>query len=80
MGPRETIEFRLGVQPRFYSYPSGAYDDKAIAVIKSAGYWAGLTIEQGMTHRTSGLFELQRIRVEGRDTVDDLAAKLEYDW
>ena len=80
LGPSETIEYNLGERPRFYSYPSGQYDKKAIEVIRSAGYWAGLTIHQGMTHSSQRLFELQRIRVRGSHSAEDLATLLNLDW
>ncbi len=80
LGPSETIEYNLGERPRFYSYPSGQYDEKAIEVIRSAGYWAGLTIHQGMTHSSQRLFELQRIRVRGSHSAQDLAVLLSLDW
>ena len=80
LGPRETIQYNLGEEPRFYSYPSGAYDEKAIAVIHSAGYWAGLTTHQGATHSSQRLFELKRIRVRGTHSAEDLAKLLALDW
>lgn len=80
LGPRETIEYNLGEQPRFYSYPSGTYDEEAIAVIHSAGYWAGLTTHQGATHSSQHLFELKRIRVRGTHRAEDLATLLALDW
>ncbi|MCC7352720.1 MAG: polysaccharide deacetylase family protein [Anaerolineae bacterium] len=80
LGPSETIAYNLGEQPRFYSYPSGQYDKKAVEVIRSAGYWAGLTVHQGMTHSSQRLYELQRIRIRGAHSAEDLARLLSLDW
>jgi peptidoglycan/xylan/chitin deacetylase (PgdA/CDA1 family) len=50
LGSLETIEYELGVRPRFVSYPAGDYDQNTIDVFRSANYWAGVTTEQGATH------------------------------
>ncbi len=80
LGSMETIQFELGVAPRFVSYPAGEYDDATIDVFRSAGYVAGLTTKQGDLHRSDDLFRLQRIRVRNTTTAADLLALLETDW
>jgi len=80
VGPQEIIEARIHHQPRFFCYPSGEYDDSVIAILKSAYFWGAVTIEQGTLHTTEGLFEIQRIRTKGADTLEDFVAKLEWDW
>ena len=74
------IESRVGITPRFFSYPSGRYDDQAIAVIHSANFWGGVTTHQGTVQRSDRPFELMRVRVRGSYTVDDLARLLSLDW
>lgn len=80
LGSKEAIEYYLGITPRFVAYPSGRYDDQTIAVFRSAHFWAGLTITQGTEQRSDRLFELQRIRVRGQYTADDLDTLLHLDW
>ena len=80
VGPKEAIEARTGQTVRFFSYPSGSYDDLTIAVLRSAYFWGAVTTEQGATHASDGLFELQRIRVRGRHTLEDLAELITSDW
>ncbi len=80
LGSLETIQYELGVRPRFVAYPGGAYDADTIRIFHSAGYWAGLTTIQGATHSTDNLFELRRVRVRGSTTPDDLARMLDLDW
>ena len=65
LGSMETIEYELGVRPRFVSYPAGDYDQATIDIFHSANYWAGLTTVQGATHNNQNLFELHRVRVRG---------------
>ena len=80
LGSKEAIEAQLGQPPRWVAYPSGKYDARAIAVFRSAGFWGGLTTQQGAEHTLDGIFELQRIRVRGSHTVEDLARLLTLEW
>jgi peptidoglycan/xylan/chitin deacetylase (PgdA/CDA1 family) len=80
LGGMEAIQEHLGYHPRWISYPAGSYDARTKAVYKSAHYWGGLSTEQGMTHTTDRIFDLQRVRVRGSHTANDLAALLQLDW
>jgi peptidoglycan/xylan/chitin deacetylase (PgdA/CDA1 family) len=80
LGSKEAIEQHLGYQPRWVAYPSGEYDARTIAVFRSAGYWGGLTIDQGTEHSLDKIFELKRIRVRGSHTDADLAKLLALQW
>jgi peptidoglycan/xylan/chitin deacetylase (PgdA/CDA1 family) len=80
LGSLETIEFELGVRPRFISYPTGAFDEKTIEIFQSAHYWAGVTTIQGATHQSDELFELRRVRVRGTHDADELLRLLSVDW
>jgi peptidoglycan/xylan/chitin deacetylase (PgdA/CDA1 family) len=80
LGGKEALEEHLGQHPRWISYPAGQYDDRTIAVYESAGYWGGLTTQQGATHTLDGIFELKRVRVRGSHTAADLGRLLELDW
>ena len=52
----------------------------AMDIFKSADYWAGLTTIQGATHDSADLFELNRVRVRGTTTPDELSRLLALDW
>ena len=80
LGSLETLQYELGVRPRFISYPAGDYDQRTIDVFKSANYWGGLTTEQGSEQSSERPFELERIRVRATTTPDDLIRYLEADW
>lgn len=80
LGSLETIEYELGVRPRFVSYPAGEYDQRTIDIFHSANYWAGFTTRQGATLDNAQPFELPRIRVRGDTTPDDLIRLLSLDW
>lgn len=78
LGAKEAIEARTHEPVRFFCYPSGKYDEQVIRVLHSAHYWAAVTVNPGATHRSDALFELDRVRVHGADSVAQLAAALEY--
>lgn len=80
LGSKEAIAARLGQTPRWVAYPSGKYDAQAIAVFRSAGFWGGVTTQQGVEHSLDEIFELRRVRVRGSHTAADLARLLEMDW
>ncbi len=80
LGGAEAIQEHLGYHPRWIAYPSGHYDARTIKVYHSAGYWGGLTTHQGATHTSDGVFELERVRVRGSHTPEDLGALLALDW
>lgn len=76
----ETIQDRIGIRPRFVSYPAGEYDTETITMFQSAGYWAALTTVQGATHSSDKLFELRRVRIRNTTTPDELIRLLQVDW
>jgi peptidoglycan/xylan/chitin deacetylase (PgdA/CDA1 family) len=80
LGSLETLQYELGVRPRFISYPAGDYDQRTIDVFKSANYWGGLTTEQGSEQSSDHPFELERIRVRDTTTPDDLIRYMAADW
>jgi peptidoglycan/xylan/chitin deacetylase (PgdA/CDA1 family) len=80
LGSLETLEYELGVRPRFISYPAGDYDERTIDIFHSANYWGGLTTTQGATQSSDRPFEMERIRVRNTTTPDDLIRYLTADW
>lgn len=80
LAPKEAIEARTGQTPRFFSYPSGRYDQQTVAVLKSAYFWGAVVTEQGATHSSEDLFGLTRVRVRGEYTLEDFAELMNYDW
>lgn len=80
VGSQEAIAERIGEPVRFFSYPAGSYDQQVIDLLKSAGFWAAVTTRQGALHNPETLFELERIRMRGDDTLEQFIAKLNYNW
>lgn len=71
LGSKEAIEARTHEPVRFFSYPSGQYDELAMQVLRSAGYWAAVTVEPGSLQSSERSFELRRVRVRGRYDLED---------
>lgn len=78
LGSKEAIQNGAGITPRFFSYPSGKYDENTIAVLKSANYWGAVTVRQGALQSSDRPFELQRIRIHGNYGVEELDWVLKY--
>lgn len=79
LGIQEAIHYHTGRLPRFFAYPSGQYDANVIAVLKSAGYWGAVTTDWGKEHTLEDMFEMERVRVRGSDTLGSFIEKLEDD-
>ncbi len=80
LGSLETLQFELGVRPRFVSYPAGDYDANTMRIFSSAGYLAGVTTNPGATQSSSEPFELPRVRVHSTTTANQLSVLLTMDW
>ena len=75
LGSRQTLEAH-GIEPRFFSYPFGFYDDEVIKVLRSAHFWGAVTTEPGVIQSSDSLFTLKRIRVNGTESLEKLVAKI----
>jgi peptidoglycan/xylan/chitin deacetylase (PgdA/CDA1 family) len=78
LGSKEAIQNGAGITPRFFSYPSGKYDENVIAILASAHYWGAVTVKQGVHQSSDAPFELQRIRIHGHYGTDELDWVLKY--
>ena len=71
LGSKEAIEARTHEPVRFFSYPSGQYDQQVVNVLRSAAYWGAVTVDAGSLQSSERPFELRRIRVRGRYGLKD---------
>lgn len=74
-GSRMSIQRRFHVPVNFFCYPAGRYDATVITAVQAAGFLGATTTNFGLA-RPSDLFTLDRVRVNGSDGVESLAAKL----
>jgi len=80
IGSKQAIEERTGKTCRFFCYPSGQYDAQVVDVLRSANFWGAVTVQAGVMHTSSGMFDLARIRVRGSDSLDTFIKKLNLDY
>ncbi|MFB0533483.1 MAG: polysaccharide deacetylase family protein [Anaerolineae bacterium] len=80
LGSKEAIEARIQQPVRFFSYPSGRYDEQVVNVLHSANFWGAVTTEAGTDQSSQWPFKLRRIRVQGNDNLNTFALKLNLDW
>lgn len=61
---RSTLIEKLGVQPKVFSYPRGAYDSTSIKCLRDAGFKYGLSLHQGGNTSESSHMHLKRLTVQ----------------
>jgi peptidoglycan/xylan/chitin deacetylase (PgdA/CDA1 family) len=61
-GSRRLLQRRFDVPVDFFCYPSGRFNDAAVASVRSAGYRGAITTESGLGRRSEP-YTLARIRV-----------------
>jgi peptidoglycan/xylan/chitin deacetylase (PgdA/CDA1 family) len=60
---RELIRERLGLEPAYFAYPYGDFDEQAVEVVSRAGFRAAVTVEEVVCTAESSRFLLPRITV-----------------
>lgn len=63
LGSQETIAAHIGYTPRYFSYPSGRYDEDSIAVLDELDFWGAVTTASGKWHGFDDRYEWTRLRV-----------------
>ena len=77
LGSMQTVQAHIDRQPRYFSYPSGLYDQQVIEYLKELGFWGAVTTEFGLKHDFLNSFTWKRVRVSGNTTIDVLAKYLD---
>jgi peptidoglycan/xylan/chitin deacetylase (PgdA/CDA1 family) len=75
-GSKAVLEEKLGRAVDFYCYPSGRYTAQTVSILAGNGYRGAVSTANGATQRADGLFDLQRIRIRGSDTLEQFANKV----
>jgi peptidoglycan/xylan/chitin deacetylase (PgdA/CDA1 family) len=75
-GSRLAIQRDFGVPVDVFCYPSGRFDPAVIRAVRRAGYLAATTTDGGVSSPGEGLYELDRIRVDGGETLAAFASSL----
>ncbi|HVE67442.1 MAG TPA: polysaccharide deacetylase family protein [Solirubrobacteraceae bacterium] len=74
---REELRRTYGVPVNFFCYPAGRTDARVVEAVRAAGYLGATTTVDGLASPDQPPYELRRIRVNGSDGVEGLAANLQ---
>ncbi len=73
---KKTLETRLNKPVVTFAYPFGEYNSVVLDLVKQAGFDSAVTIDPGYRQRADKIYQLQRIRISYKETMDDLQKKL----
>lgn len=71
LGSQETIAAHIGYTPRFFSYPSGRYDEDTIDILQELEYWGAVTTAGGKWHSFTERYRWPRLRVRHTTTMPE---------
>lgn len=75
---RQEIIRQTGKDPRYFAYPTGAYNQNIEDLVRKAGYKAAFTIEYGQASADSDLYAVPRIPIfKGQKTFRSFLFRLE---
>ena len=63
---RAIVQRATGIVPECFAYPYGLWDSRVRALVRSAGYRAGLTLDSGLNSAFADPWALRRINVPAR--------------
>ena len=63
LGPLETLTYHIGYTPRYFSYPSGRYDDAVLEMVEELGFWGAVTTYSGKEHSFTDRYTWPRMRI-----------------
>ncbi len=75
----QSIQAHTGIQPRFFCYPYGGYDNIAIRELQAAGIAAAFTENDSRFEYASNTMRLPRVRIRGRYSLEDFIGAVTLD-
>jgi len=76
LGSKKRLEDELGREAEAFSYPHGAYDDEAEAVVRDAGFLAAVTDVWGLNRAGDDPLRIRRTMITSRDVLPTFAFKV----
>jgi peptidoglycan/xylan/chitin deacetylase (PgdA/CDA1 family) len=73
-GSRRWLRRAFSVPVRFFAYPSGRYDARVEAAVRSAGFLGATTTQPGVVHPDGDPYAMPRVRVDPALTPSTLVA------
>jgi peptidoglycan/xylan/chitin deacetylase (PgdA/CDA1 family) len=78
-GSLADVAEHIGVTPRFIAYPSGQYDAQTLQLVRSLGFWGGLSTRIDRWHSLWSEFALGRVRVSGTESFQQFMTSVDGD-
>ena len=75
-GSKRILEQGLGQEIKYFSYPSGGFNEEIKKIVRESGYQAACTTNRGHGRDNNDVYELKRIRINDDDDGLVLWAKL----
>jgi peptidoglycan/xylan/chitin deacetylase (PgdA/CDA1 family) len=80
LGPQETLAAHIGYTPRYFSYPSGRYDDSVLAMLQQLDFWGAVTTAGGDLLGFENRFTWPRLRVRYDTPLGEFADLVNLRW
>lgn len=80
LGPQETLAFHIGYTPRYFSYPSGRYDDDVLAMMQRLDFWGAVTTMSGDELGYANRFDWPRLRVRNDTPLPEFIDLVNSTW
>lgn len=74
LGPQETLAYHIGYTPKYFSYPSGWYDQAVIDMLRELNFWGAVSTQSGQWHGFDGRYEWRRLRIRYTTPLPEFAA------
>jgi peptidoglycan/xylan/chitin deacetylase (PgdA/CDA1 family) len=72
MESKRLLETQLGIPIRYFTYPTGLYDDRVVRLVREAGFLAALTMDdadEGFAEQSDNLLAIKRFGQSGLENV-----------
>lgn len=73
---KKKIDENVGINTNSFSYPAGKYNQEVINIVKEAGLNLAVTTNYDKHNAKDKIFELNRIRINGSDSVEGFIYKI----
>lgn len=80
LGPQETLAFHIGYTPRYFSYPSGRYDENVLTMMRRLDFWGAVTTAGGDELGFANRFTWPRLRVRYNTPLPEFADLVNSTW
>lgn len=80
LGPQETLAYHIGYTPRYFSYPSGRYDEDVLLMLQRLEFWGAVTTAGGDTLGFANRFTWPRLRVRNNTPLPEFADLVNSTW